>query len=89
MNIFTKHPSAVKDYVFDFSNWLAPGETISTKTVTGTGVTIDSSTIVDKTVVVWISGGTDGVNGVATCLITTSGSRTEVRTLQFRLDNTI
>ena len=85
-----KDPNDVLDYKFDFapltnavdgalSNWLAAGETISTKTVTAdTGITIDSSSITDTntSVTVWLSGGTAYTDYTITCKIVTSASRT-------------
>lgn len=83
-NYFTKRPNAVLDYKFDWSDWLATGETISTKTVTvTTGITLDSSSITDSStsVTVWLSGGTDKENYEVTCKIVTSSSRTDERVM--------
>ena len=64
---YTKDPSAVLDYKFDWkaltngsgtSDWLAAAETISTKTVTvSNGLTKDSDTLTDTntSVTVWLS----------------------------------
>ena len=88
-----KDPDAVLDYVFDWapltnergrSDWLASGETISTRTiVAAAGITVDSSSITEagKSVTVWLSGGTAGVNYGVTCRVTTSQSRTDDRTM--------
>jgi hypothetical protein len=93
---FLKDPSAVLDYKFDWAaltngsgteDWLASGETISTKTVTATtGITIDSSTITDTntSVTVWLSGGTAGNEYTVTCRIVTSSSRTDERSIIIR-----
>ncbi len=95
---FVKDPDSVLDYVFDFaastngtgtSDWLAAGETISTKTVTAdTGITIDSSAITDAntSVTVWLSGGTAGIEYSVACLITTSASRTVERTIRVQVE---
>ena len=92
-----KDPSAVLDYLFDFaaltngngsSDYLDAGETILTKTIVAdAGITVDSSAIVNTStgVQVWLSGGTDGVTYNVTCRITTSGSRTDDRTLKIRV----
>jgi hypothetical protein len=89
----TKDPAAVLDYKFDWkaltngsgvSDWLASGETISTKTITAdAGITVDSSSITDTntTVTVWLSGGTTLNDYLVTCRITTSSGRTDERTL--------
>lgn len=92
-NIFIKDPDAVLDYKFDWaaltngtggSNWLASGETISSKTITATsGITVASSSITDTntSVTVWLSGGTDGSDYLVACKIVTSSSRTDERTI--------
>ena len=94
---FVKDPNAVLDYKFDWANttnggteadWLAAGETISTRTITAaSGITVDSSSITDSStsVTVWLSGGTDGATYTVACLITTSASRTDERTATFRV----
>lgn len=81
---FIKDPNAVLDYKFDWSDWLAAGETISTRTITaGSGITVDSSSITDTntSVTVWLSGGTAGDSYDVTCQIVTSDSRTDERTI--------
>ena len=81
-----KDPSAVLDYLFDWTEWLASGETIATHTITAdTGITVDSSTELDGKVTVWLSGGTAGINYKVACLITTSAGRTDERTLWIRV----
>jgi len=85
---FIKDPSAVLDYKFDWSAWLAAGETISTRTVTvGTGITKDSDAITDagESVTVWLSGGTHGVDYSVTARIVTSLSRTDERTITIKV----
>lgn len=81
---YIKDPDAVLDYKFDWSDWLAVGETISTASVTVTsGITKDSDSITDTntSVTVWLSGGTESMLYKATCRITTSDSRTDDRTI--------
>ena len=89
-----KDPSAVLDYVFDWTEWLATGETIAVDSETGeklititadTGITVDSSTESDGKVTVWLSGGTAGINYKVACLITTTAGRTDERTLWIRV----
>lgn len=82
---FTKDPDAVLDYKFDWSDWLATNETISSQTTTAsTGLTVDSSSITDanKSVTVWLSSGTVGNTYTVRSRITTSASRTDDRTMQ-------
>ena len=81
-----KDPSAVLDYAFDWTEWLATGETITDHTITAdTGVTVDSSTEDTGKVTVWLSGGTAGINYKVTCLITTSAGRTDPRTIWIKV----
>ena len=81
-----KDPSAVLDYAFDWTGWLAAGETITDHTITAdTGITADSSTESDGKVTVWLSGGTAGINYKVACLITTTAGRTDERTLWIRV----
>ena len=89
-----KDPSAVLDYVFDWTEWLATGETIAVDSETGeklititadTGITVDSSTESDGKVTVWLSGGTAGINYKVACLITTSAGRTDERTIWIKV----
>ena len=77
-----KDPSAVLDYVFDWTEWLAAAETITSHTVTvPTGMTLESSTAASGIVTAWLSGGTVGTTYRVECLITTSAGRTDERSL--------
>ena len=81
-----KDPSAVLDYAFDWTGWLATGETITDYTITAdTGITVDSSTEDDGKVTVWLSGGTAGINYKVACKITTSAGRTDERTIWIKV----
>ena len=81
-NTFLKDSEAVLDYEFDWSAWLASGETITSHTITvAGGVTLDSSTASTTAVVAWISGGTTPSRSTVACRITTSESRTDERTI--------
>ena len=83
-----KDPSAVLDWMFDWSDWLASGETITDHTITGeTGITVDSSTENAGKVTVWLSGGTAGENYKVACLIETSAGRTDERTIWIKVTN--
>jgi hypothetical protein len=81
-----KDPSAVLDYVFDWTGWLATAETITDHTITpDTGITVDSSTEDTGKVTVWLSGGTAGINYKVACLITTTEGRTDERTIWIKV----
>ena len=83
---FVKDPDEVLDFVWDWSSWLATGETISTATVTApTGITLDSSTNSTTTVTAWLSGGTVGQTYLLDCKIVTSSARTADRDIYIRV----
>jgi hypothetical protein len=81
-DVFSKDPDAVKDYAFNWDAWLGETETILTHQVTvPTGLTLDSSSIVGRSIVYWLSGGTTGLGYAVTCHITTSQGRQDDRTM--------
>jgi hypothetical protein len=81
-NRFIKDTAAVLDYKWDWTDWLAAGETIVTSVVTTTdGLTIDSQSHTNTTVTVWLSGGTDANTYLVSCDIVTNQSRTEERVI--------
>ena len=81
-----KDPSAVLDYVFDWTGWLATSETIVNHTITADmGLVVDSSTENNGKVTVWLSGGTAGINYKVACKITTSAGRTDERTIWIKV----
>lgn len=83
---FTKDPDAVLDYAFDWSDWLAASEAISSHTVTAeAGITKDSDTESGGVVTVWLSAGTAGNTYTVACEIVTDGGRTDERTVEIRV----
>ena len=85
-NQYTKDPSAILDWAFDWTDWLAAAETITDHTITAdTGITVGSSTKDTGVVTVWLSGGTAGINYKVACKITTSAGRTDERTIWIRV----
>lgn len=86
----TKDPAGVLDYVVDWTDWLAVvGDTIASAQAVGTGVTVDSTSVVDgnKKVLVWVSGGVANTPGQVVVRITTASNpaRVDERSLYFRL----
>ena len=80
-----KDPDAVLDYVFNWSDWLEDGETISSHVVTvGSGITKDSDSESSGIVTIWLSGGTHGSDYIVACKIVTSMSRTDERSINIR-----
>ena len=70
----TKDPSDVIDYILDFSK-LLQADAISTATVTGTNITIDSSAVSGNIVTIFVSGGTNCTLGtIKTTIVTTNST---------------
>lgn len=98
-----KDPDAVLDYKVDFapetngrigalSDWLQPGETLSSHTVTAdSGITVDSSSLTDTdtSVTVWLSGGTVGATSTTVYSVVvhvvTSAGREDDRTFRVEM----
>jgi len=100
-NTFIKDPSDVLPFKFDFASetnasdvsagdWLDSGETLLTKTITTpTGITLDSSAFADTntSVIIWVSGGTDGTKYTIACKCTTSGLKTVEKSMNIIVSN--
>lgn len=83
---FTKDPEAILDYIFDWSDWLATGEIITSATITvPTGLTKASQTTTTTEVIAWISGGVVTTTYRVECKITTNSNRTDVRAINIRV----
>lgn len=83
---WTKDPSAVLDWVFDFSDWLDDTDTITAHDVTAPdGLTLDSSSATTTAVTAWLSGGTVGENYTVVCQITTADGRTDERSIRIQV----
>lgn len=83
-----KDPDAVLDWVWDWSDWLAPGETISTSVFTvSAGLDLDSQSNTLASATAWLSGGTPGVPYTVANRVTTSAGRTDERSITIRVTN--
>jgi hypothetical protein len=83
---FEKDADAVLDWTFDWSEWLHSGEVIVSSLITpDTGLTIDSSSHGDTSVVAWVSGGTPGNVYRVASRVTTSDGRTDERSINVRV----
>ncbi len=84
-----KDPDATLDYSFDWGEWLAAGESISSYSVTVDGVTKQSDSRSGSVVTAWVSGGvaTPGSVATITCQVTTDSSpaRTDQRTIYLKI----
>lgn len=80
---FVKDPDANLDYVFDWSDWLETGETISSYVTTvPAGLTKGTESELSGKVAVWLSGGTANSVYQVACKITTSLGRIDERTIE-------
>jgi hypothetical protein len=84
-NSIQKDPSDVIDVVVDYSQYFKTDD-ITTTTVTGTNVTIDSSAEAANVVTIFISAGTNGTDGEIK-ITTSSATRTLERTIIVEVDN--
>lgn len=81
----TKRSADSLNYTFDFSQWLASGDSVASATWTvPSGLTQVSSSTTSTTAVVKISGGTVGTSYTITCAMTTTVS-TETKTETFTI----
>ncbi len=84
---YLKDPSAELDWVFDWSPWLASGETITGQTITADpGITVAPSgkvtTLDGGRVRVWLGGGAVGQRYSVACRVTTTAGRVDERTIR-------
>lgn len=85
---WVKDPDAVLDWRWDWSEWLADGETITASVFTvSAGLVKNSDTHSATSATVWLSGGTPGTPYSVANRITTSAGRTDERTITIRVTN--
>lgn len=83
---FIKDPDADLDWQFNWADWLADGETISSATFTvDDGLTVTSTGHDDTVATVWLSGGTAGSVYRVTSHVVTSAARTDDRSISIRV----
>ncbi len=78
---FAKDPDAALDYQIDWSIWLDSDTISSSSWVAEDGITIDGDTNTATATTIWLSGGTLGVQYLVTNRITTTGGRTDDRSI--------
>lgn len=82
MTTYQKDPDAVLDYRWDWSPWLADGETITaSQVIVPSGITANSNSNDTTSATVWLAGGSVGETYSVTNRITTSESRIDDRTM--------
>ncbi|HEX5198980.1 MAG TPA: hypothetical protein VFW27_03485 [Actinoplanes sp.] len=85
MTSFIHDPDADLDYGFDWSPWLADGESLSASSWsvtygTASEITLHDDTFDDTSTTVWVDGGTRSKDYKITNHITTSAGRADDRT---------
>jgi hypothetical protein len=83
---YTIDPDARLDYTWDWSLWLAAGETIASYTLTATDITVESHSLTSPTTVTaWTSGAskTARPRPKIRCHITTTAGRQDDRTMTY------
>lgn len=89
MKTYFKDPAETTDWVFDWSSWLATGETLSSSSFSAAaGITMADGTNGapapshdGTTATLWLIGGTDGQRYKVSNTITTSAGRTSERSI--------
>jgi hypothetical protein len=81
---FTMGSDAVLDYTYDWSEWLEAGDMIASHTITASGITCDSSSVIaaGTKVLAWFSAVTAGATAI--CHIVTVAGREEDQTFLFQ-----
>lgn len=83
---FTKDPDATLDWHFDWSSWLASGETISTSTfICSAGIVVSSTSATTTNTTIWLSGGRPGQPYRITNRVVTNQGRTDDRSITVRV----
>lgn len=84
IEVFSKDPSARKDYIVDWEDWLN-GDTISSVAWTvPSGLTTYSTSNTTLIATIWLSGGTHGTDYTVTCQITTAGNRIDQKSFKIQ-----
>jgi hypothetical protein len=83
---FPKDPNAVLDYSVDWSRWLDGDAIASSAWTVPADLAKVTETNTDTKATVWLSGGSAGQSYPVTNRITTTGGRTEDRTITIRVE---
>lgn len=84
--VIEKDPNAVLDYSIDLTDWLSdPLDTLTSLLVLGTGVTVLTYSFTGAICTAWVSGGTEGDRAIVTFRFTTTGGRTDDRSIYLKI----
>lgn len=85
---FAKDQAANLDFAWDWSSWLAQGESITSQSVTAdAGLTVSNVSLSGQQVIAWLSGGASGQSYNVKCQISTSAGRTDARSISLEIRN--
>ncbi len=84
---FTKDPDAVLDYAVDWTLWLAGDEIATSDWTVPAGLNKVTDTKTTTKATVWVSGGQAGQSYTVTNRITTTGGRTDDRSITVKVEN--
>jgi len=76
---FYKSDPSRLDYVYDLSDWLGTGDTVSSYSLTATGVTLDGDTNDTDSITVWV----EGNEGTVVAAVVSTTGREEEFTMTF------
>jgi len=90
MTVFAKDPSSTLDYSFDWSGWLAPGETITSPSWTvepasGSAPVLSGAMQVGEVTAITVAGGAMGNRYRLSCQIETDQGRIAERSAAIRV----
>ena len=84
MKIFEKHSAAVLDYYWDWTNWMTPGDSLSSITFVATNtLVVDSHETIGSKIKAMISGGDPNSEGIIDCSIVTAQGREDTKPALF------
>jgi hypothetical protein len=86
-NVFVKDPQAILDYSVDWTNWLDSDTISAVAWVVPAGIINPAISNTTKTATIWLSSGTVGNSYDIICRITTTGGRTDERTITVSVRN--
>lgn len=84
--VFQKDPGATLDYAVDWSLWLDGDSITSSAWTVPDGIERLSDTYNGPRATVWLRGGTAGSSYMVTNRITTTGGRTDERSIKIQVD---
>ena len=85
MTTFVKDPDAVLDYRIDWSAWLDDDQIVTSTWIVPAGITSSSDEHDTTSATIWLTGGTLGQTYSLVNRVTTSGGRTDDRTIRIQI----